>query len=188
MKPIPRRRPAKATHPDPILAAWDRYLAANKAYNAADNAHDTAAGKARNKGFQINPPSMTVGAWHCLSVDDVKRAAREADFSRSRQRELIGVMKKRLAEQRRQRKAAGLTSYDRAVERAAQRYHTAMKALATTHATTPAGIILKLRFIAESLTDADGLYEAPIMNSAIADLSRLGLAEGFRDMIRAKRK
>jgi hypothetical protein len=171
----PTRRPAKATHPDPILAAWDRYLAANKAYNAADDARDTAAAEARNKGFQIDPAPMTVGTWHCLSVEDVKRGAQEAGFSSSRQRELIGVMKKRLAEQRRQCKAAGLTTYERAIERAAERYHTAIKALATTHATTPAGIILKLRFIAESLT---GIYDEPIMNSAIADLKRLAQRGG----------
>jgi len=124
----------------------------------------------------------------CLSVEEVKRAAREPGFTPTRQRELAAAMKKRLADWRQQRKAAGLEGYDRTLDNTTAEWHSAMKALTTTKATTPRGVILKLRYVERGIRDGHNPFDAEVIKSAIADLSRLGLVAGFRGAIEAKRK
>jgi hypothetical protein len=49
-----------------------------------------------------------------------------------------------------------------------------MQAMADTRATTPVGVILKLKLIALELRDGKTNYGESILASAIADLTRMG--------------
>jgi hypothetical protein len=159
-------RQPKAARPDPMLAIWDRYVAAEKARAEASGALETARDQAKRKGFKTVQPDLVVGP----------------GFAVDRELELTSMMKRRSAEWQRQRKAAGLDPYERAAAQATKCWRTALKALATTRATTVEGVLIKLRFVAKGMSEHSD-FGGEIIRSAIADLTRLGMVEGSREAL-----
>jgi hypothetical protein len=154
-------RQPKAARPDPMLATWDRYVAAEKAKAEASRALETARDQAKRKGFETVHPELVVGP----------------GFPVDRELELTSMMKRRSAERQRQRKAAGLGPHERAAAQATKYWRTALKALATTRATTVEGVLIKLRFVAKGMSEHSD-FDGEIIKSAVADLTRLWMVEG----------
>jgi hypothetical protein len=168
----------KTARPDPMLAAWKRYVAAEKAAMRAFRALDEAGAEARKNGFRggYGSPTVEVGGYGCWTVATIRERARPnrvtgwPGLPQKEVAKLIAGLKAKQATWRRERKRAGLTPHERASERANSEYKAAIKALATTRATTLAGVLLKLAYVERGIRDGHNPSDAEVIKSAIADL------------------
>jgi hypothetical protein len=119
---------------------------------------------------------MTVGIYTgCASAAEVERAAAEAGFSQERIGELIGVWYSREAERQAQREAAGLRPFDEARDATWAEWNRLMQVLVDTPAVSLAGLLVKLRQIAEDIGPDDEIciYTGDLVRSALRDAERL---------------
>ncbi len=161
---------------EPLVALWDAWRKADRRLQRAYSRQDEAEGNASEAGFIIDVPIMTVGVYGCCHSSEVLKACRLNDpdgFTTERAAELVKVYRQREAHARRQRIAAGLRPYDTEAKAARAEWRRILHTIATTPATTVAGIAVKLRFIKKD-TDAGPTVEAArMMRSALADATRL---------------
>jgi hypothetical protein len=156
---------------DPVIAAWDRLQAAEKAQSQAYDESGEAEARARKAGFDPRLPAVCIQGYRCLSLTEAKRRAR--GLPKDKANAAVEAMRAALADRQRRRGKAGLAPYDAAVRRTIREWRAAMQAMAHTRATTPAGVILKLKLIALELRDGKTNYGESILASAIADLTRM---------------
>jgi hypothetical protein len=161
-----------ARKPDPIIAAWIRLQAAEKADSASYNELDKAEAVAQaDSGFNPLRPRVRVAGNDCITMADVRRSAKELPAAKAK--EAIEAMRTALADWKRERRKAGLAPYDAAANRARREWRAAMQAMADTRATTTLGVVTKLRLIQVELRDGKTNYGESILASAIADLFRI---------------
>ncbi|HEY1504102.1 MAG TPA: hypothetical protein VGF92_07370 [Stellaceae bacterium] len=160
-----------ARKPDPVIAAWDRLRAAEKAWDRAYDRRDEADSKARAAGFSVSWPVIRINGTDCLGMDSARRHAR--DLPQAEATKAIEAMRAALDIRQQARRKAGLAPFDAAERRAASEWRAAMRAMATTRATTPAGVILKLKLIELELRDGKSSFGEGIIASAIGDLGRM---------------
>ena len=165
----------RARKPDPVVAAWDRLQAADKAFSNAYDERDEVEARARAAGFKPGWPCLRVGGYGCYSVAEVQYHAR--GLPKAEAANAVQAMRSMLAVQRQQRRLAGLMPLDAAYKRADREWRAAMEAMGTTRATTATGVIFKLKLIAIELRDGDSGFGEGILASAIADLARIGRRE-----------
>ncbi len=161
--------------PDPLIALEKAYRRAWRRYSRADDARDLARHAARERGFEIGTPEMTVGIRHCLSVPEVREAAKEAGFTQERTDELVSLFRRRVARQRRECVRAGLAPYDAEWKAANTECDRTFRAIARTPATNLDGVAVKLRFLLAEHTDGLSLGGESIARSALADVKRLAV-------------
>jgi hypothetical protein len=160
-----------ARKPDPVIAAWGRVQAAEKAWARAYDAAEEAAQKARAAGFSPLRPMVRVNGTDCLDLSSARRHARELPAREAAM--AIEAMQNALRAWQTRRRAVGLAPFDAAEKRAGREWRAAMRAMADTRATTAKGVILKLKLIGLELRDGKTNYGENILASAIADLARM---------------
>ena len=166
---------AAPSAPDPLIAIEKAYRRAWRRYSRADDARDLARHAARERGFAIGTPEMTVGRRHCLSISEVREAAQEAAFTQERTDELVTVFRRRLAKRLRECIRAGLAPYDAEWKAANAECDRTFRAIARTPATNLDGVAVKLRFLLAEHTDGLSLGGESIARSALADVKRLAV-------------
>jgi hypothetical protein len=85
-------------------------------------------------------------------------------------KEALASKRRAVASWQQQRRKVGLVPFDAAEKRAGREWRAAMRAMAETRATTPLGVILKLKLIEVELRDGKTNYGEAILASALADL------------------
>jgi hypothetical protein len=124
-----------ARKPDPIIAAWIRLQAAEKADSASYNELDKAEVVAKaDSGFNALQPRVRIAANDCITMADARRSAKGLPAAKTK--EAIEAMRAALADWKRDRRKAGLAPYDAAANRARREWRAAMQAMADTRATT----------------------------------------------------
>ena len=157
--------------PDPAIVAWDRLQAAEKADCRARDLLDTAEAKARKAGFKVHWPIIRLGEYGCMSVAEMRRNAR--GLPTAEVADAIKAMRAALVARQRQRRKAGLTPFDNAVERGTRGWRAAMQSMADTRATSTLGVILKMKLVERGVQGGISSYSEGIIASAIADLARM---------------
>jgi hypothetical protein len=155
---------------DPVLAAWDRLRAAEKGHSRACDGLDEAEAKAKVAGLKALHPAVYIQGYQCLSLGEVRRRAKALPPDKAK--EAIEAMRGALVAYEQQRRKAGLAPFAAAEKRAA------MQGMADMRASTPFGVMLKLKLIVVEMKDGGSGFGASILASAISDLSRM--ARGAR--------
>jgi hypothetical protein len=160
-----------ARKPDPVIAAWDRLQAVEKAWRRAYDAIEKAEKNAEAAGWRPLRPLVSIAGNDCVTMQDARRSAEK--LPKGKAKEALAYMRRAVAFWQQQRREAGLVPFDAAEKRANREWRDAMKAMATTRATTAAGVILKLKLIVLELRDGKSDFGKAILASAMADLSRM---------------
>jgi hypothetical protein len=163
---------ARRQKADPVIGAWDRLQAAEKADRGAWDALEEAEVRAQAKGFDRPRPMVRIAGDDCITMHDARRSAKRLPKEQARER--LEAMRRALAAWEQRRRAAGLRAYELAAARTRREWRAAMQGIADTRATTLAGVILKLKLIALELRDGKTNYGESILASAISDLGRIG--------------
>jgi hypothetical protein len=95
-----------ARKPDPAIAAWDRLQAALKAHDGACDKREEAEEKAREAGFKVEWPYISVGNYSCMSMAEARHHARR--LPKAEATKAIDAMRTALAVRIQQRRKAGL--------------------------------------------------------------------------------
>jgi hypothetical protein len=161
-----------ARKPDPVIAAWDRLQAAEKTWRRAYDAIEKAEENAKPAGWHPLRPLVSIAGNDCITMESARRSAR--GLPKRKAKEALASMRRAVASWQQSRREVGLAPFDAAEKRANREWRDAMKAMATTRATTAAGVILKLKLIVLELRDGKSDFGKAILASAIADLARIG--------------
>jgi hypothetical protein len=161
-----------ARKPDPVIAAWNRLQAAERVWRRADDAIEKAEENAKVAGWHPLRPLVSIAGNDCVTMQDARRSAEK--LPKGKAKAALASMRSAVAFWQLQRRKVGLVPFDAAEKRANREWRDAMKAMATTRATTAAGVILKLKLIVLELRDGKSDFGKAILASAIADLARIG--------------
>ena len=159
---------------DPAVALGAEVREAEAAWNAATDAVDEV--EAERWKHCVPMPAVLAGRCHCVSEDGIRGHCQPNDPSGPNPAErdrLIALFRDQKARYRLAREKAGLKELDEANEAARARWHAVMKSIATTPATTAAGLAVKLRFIVEGFADGNTAYDQEIAQGALQDAERL---------------
>ena len=124
----------------------------------------------------IQMPVVQAGRYDCMSEDEIRTHCQPIDSSGPAPAEcdrLIALFRDKQKNYLAARHAAGLTSFDKAAKTTLEQWHKAMKNIATTPATTFAGLAVKLRILVEGFRVGRTDFDEAIAQSALADAERL---------------
>jgi hypothetical protein len=168
--------PVVATPHDPVIGFYRAMRKAEKRWDSVTDRQDAAADAAWDAGWNVRRPFMTVGNYTCSSVEMVVAACQPNDKDgppAEKMPALVQEFRRRLTQQRRHRKAAGLGPLDAKVAAAKKEFFRLSRAFATAPALTMAGLVIKLRLVKSDIDDGPSLWAKPLIAGALADAKRL---------------
>ena len=164
---------------DPVVALGAEVREADAAWTAAQDAVENAEAE-RWRQRRVPRPAVQIPGCDCMSENEIRSRCQPSDSygpTPARRDRNIALFRDRVACYRLAREKAGLKALDEADAAAEARWRAVMKSIATTPATTAAGLAVKLRFIVEGFADGNTAYDQEIAQGALKDVERL-IGEG----------